>query len=156
MHSTQIGHRVRSQRQQLGLTQNGLARDVGISPSYLNLIEHNRRSIGGALLRRVADALGIDVQSLSGAEEARLAADLAEVFADPVIAGTPVPRDQAESLAGMPEIGRALLALYRAYQDARNQVETLCERVSTDPFLGQMNHRILTLITHSLHLRDPA
>lgn len=147
MQNTPVGHRVRSQRQQLGLTQSGLARRVGISPSYLNLIEHNRRSIGGALLRRVAEALEIDVQSLSGAEEARLAADLAEVLADPVVAGTPIPQELVERLAGTPAVARALLALYRAYLDARNQVETLCERVSTDPFLGQMNHRILTLIT---------
>jgi predicted transcriptional regulator/transcriptional regulator with XRE-family HTH domain len=147
MQNTPVGHRVRSQRQQLGLTQSGLAKRVGISPSYLNLIEHNRRAIGGSLLRRLAQALDIDVQSLSGAEEARLAADLEEILADPVLAATPVPRELTERLAGTPEVARAMLALYRAYLDARNQVETLCERVSTDPFLGQMNHRILTLIT---------
>ncbi|MGD8429328.1 MAG: helix-turn-helix domain-containing protein, partial [Ectothiorhodospiraceae bacterium] len=147
MQKTPVGHRVRDQRQRLGLTQTALAARVGISPSYLNLIEHNRRSIGGALLRRVAEALELDVQSLSGAEEARLTADLAEVLADPVLAEIPLDAGHAEKLAGSPETARAVLALYRAYRDAREQVETLCERVSTDPFLAQVSHQILTLIT---------
>ena len=40
----------RERRKDLGLTQTELASRVGISVSYLNLIEHNRRSIGGRLL----------------------------------------------------------------------------------------------------------
>ncbi|MDZ7809971.1 MAG: helix-turn-helix transcriptional regulator [Arhodomonas sp.] len=87
-HHPPVGQRVRHQRQHLGLTQAALARSVGISPSYLNLIEHNRRRIGGSLLRRLADVLEVDLHSLSGAEEARTEADLVEALADPVFAET--------------------------------------------------------------------
>ncbi|CAN0603602.1 unnamed protein product, partial [Ectocarpus sp. 12 AP-2014] len=66
-----IGARIRAKRGDLGLRQADLARTCGISPSYLNLIEHERRRIGGALLVRIAGALGIEPELLSdGAETA--------------------------------------------------------------------------------------
>ncbi len=43
----------------LGLQQADLARTVGISAAYLNLIEHNRRRIGGKLLIDIGRALGV-------------------------------------------------------------------------------------------------
>ena len=52
-----IGIRIRRHRMQLKQTQAGLARAVGISPSYLNLIENNKRAIGGRLLIRIAERL---------------------------------------------------------------------------------------------------
>ena len=41
------GGRIRERRIALGLRQAELAPRAGISASYLNLIEHNRRRIGG-------------------------------------------------------------------------------------------------------------
>ena len=43
------GTRIRERRIMTGLKQADLARNLGISASYLNLIEHNRRRIGGKL-----------------------------------------------------------------------------------------------------------
>ena len=56
-----IGSRIREKRIQLRIRQSKLAQTVGISPSYLNLIEHNRRRIGGKLLSDLADTLMIDI-----------------------------------------------------------------------------------------------
>ena len=61
----QIGVRIREKRVQLRIRQSQLAKIVGISPSYLNLIEHNRRRIGGKLLTDLAEALAIDIDLLS-------------------------------------------------------------------------------------------
>lgn len=58
--SALTGTRIRERRSLEGLKQADLARDVGISPSYLNLIEHNRRRIGGKLLVDLARALGLN------------------------------------------------------------------------------------------------
>ncbi|MFD1380476.1 helix-turn-helix domain-containing protein [Fodinicurvata halophila] len=84
-----VGHRLRRHRKDLGLTQMALAEAIGISPSYLNLIEHNRRPIGGGLLMRLADALGLEPGALSGSEDGRLLADLGEMTADPVFEEAP-------------------------------------------------------------------
>lgn len=53
------GTRIRERRAMGGLKQSDLARQIGISASYLNLIEHNRRRIGGKLLLDIAAALGL-------------------------------------------------------------------------------------------------
>ena len=54
-----IGFRISNRRKSLKISQAGLARLIGISPSYLNLIENNKRDVGGTLLQRVALHLGI-------------------------------------------------------------------------------------------------
>ncbi len=42
------GPKVRRIRNGLGLTQSAMAEELGISPSYLNLIERNQRPLDGA------------------------------------------------------------------------------------------------------------
>lgn len=143
-----VGHRIRARRQALGLTQAGLARAAGISPSYLNLIEHGRRSIGGALVVRIARALETDTEELSGREEGRLADDLAEMAADPGLAGAAPEAAEIPRLVGSaPELARAAVAAYRAYRDARAEADALADRVAQDPFLAEASHQVLTLIT---------
>ena len=83
------GTRIREKRMDIGLRQASLASAVGISPSYLNLIEHNRRRIGGKLLSDLARALGVDPSNLAGGADrdlldqlhsaATLAGDMAEI-----------------------------------------------------------------------------
>jgi transcriptional regulator with XRE-family HTH domain len=43
----QVGGRIRQLRRQKAISQANLARVLGISSSYLNLIEHNRRKLTG-------------------------------------------------------------------------------------------------------------
>ena len=140
----QVGHRIRAQRQNFGIPQVALAKKVGISPSYLNLIEHNKRRIGGTLLRHLANALELDVQALSGAEEARLASELAEVATDPVFAETPYSNDEAVFLASSaPQFARAILALYRALKSSQEHLGAVGEQLVQ----AEVSHQILTLIT---------
>ena len=54
------GSRIRERRVMAGQKQADLAKRIGISASYLNLIEHNRRRIGGKLLLNIAAALGVE------------------------------------------------------------------------------------------------
>ena len=67
-----IGLRISTRRKALGVSQAALARAVGVSPSYLNLIEANKRQVGGALLQRIAAELGIERDELTGEAEHRL------------------------------------------------------------------------------------
>ncbi|QDZ10131.1 helix-turn-helix domain-containing protein [Devosia ginsengisoli] len=80
-----IGFRISNRRKSLKISQAFLARSLGISPSYLNLIENNKRDIGGALLNRVAAQLDIDIDELAGRMEQKLLQDLEEAFADPMV-----------------------------------------------------------------------
>ncbi len=143
-----IGQRIRKRRQELALTQSALAARVGISSSYLNLIEHNKRAIGGAILHRIAETLELDSRALAGTEEARLIAELAEVFADSALAGVDLGHDGArEIVATSPVAARAILALYRAYGEARLRSDMIGARLGEDSFLAEASNQILSLIT---------
>ena len=45
--NTNIGSNIKKFRKKLGLQANKLAEQLGISPSYLNLIESGKRNIDG-------------------------------------------------------------------------------------------------------------
>ena len=81
-----IGLRISTRRKVLRLSQAALARRVEISPSYLNLIEANKRQVGGTLLQRIAVELDIGMDELTGESEHRLVHELVEAFADPTLA----------------------------------------------------------------------
>lgn len=69
--SALTGTRIRERRTTLRIRQADLARAAGISAAYLNLIEHNRRRVGDALLATLAQALETDPVALAeGAEGA--------------------------------------------------------------------------------------
>ncbi len=143
-----VGQRIRKQRQNLGQSQSELATRLDISPSYLNLIEHNKRPISGALLYRIAAAIGLDSSALAGTEEARLIAELGEVAADAASIGIDFSADEAGAVvANSPQAARAILGLYRAYGEARLRSDLIGEKLGEDLFLAETSHQILALIT---------
>lgn len=110
------GPRVRRLRQNLGVTQAAMAKDLGISPSYLNLVERNQRPLTAQLVLRLAETYSLDLRELSGEGETRLAAEVTEALADPVFTGlTPAAAEVMEVAAGSPAMAQAFLSLYRSY-----------------------------------------
>ncbi|MDM0043837.1 short-chain fatty acyl-CoA regulator family protein [Variovorax dokdonensis] len=149
-----IGTKVREQRKASGFTQAALAERVGISASYLNLIEGNRRNIAGALLKRIADALALPVERLDGAAERRLADELRELSSLPLLAPLGLGHDGAEELAArQPDWARAVVNLHRAFVDRGEAVNALSDRLHLDPMLRDSVH---TLITHVAAIRSAA
>ena len=115
-----IGRTVRRLRLEQRITQAALATRLGISASYLNLIEHDQRALSAGLLIKLTETLKVDLAALSGSSERQLESQLREVFADPVLAAEPVPDEEAANLAATsPAAARAILALYRAWRVAR-------------------------------------
>ena len=143
-----IGLKIRERRKDLGLTQTELAGRVGISVSYLNLIEHNKRSIGGRLLKQVADELNVGLETLDGATEQRLASDLNDVLADPLLDNVRLDPQGIGDLVGRHSAwAQALVTLHRAYLDRSQTMQALADRLNQDPFLGDAIHKILTNIS---------
>lgn len=120
MNRALIGRTLRRLRTEQGLTQQALAARLGISASYLNLIEHDQRGVTASLLIKLAETLKVDVAALSGTTERQLAVNLREVFADPMLgAEAPAEEEIYEVAAASPNAARAILALYRAWRVAR-------------------------------------
>ncbi len=141
-----IGARIRDRRREQGLTQSALAAAAGISASYLNLIEHDKRAIGGALLRRIAEILEIDVGHLSGSDDARLAQDLVELARS--FGSATLPEDSALGfVARFPDWARAFVHLHRRYRESADAALALSDRLSQDPALVEISHAVLTQVT---------
>ncbi len=97
-----------------------MAEDLGVSPSYLNLLERNQRPVTAQVLLRLAEVYELDLRSLSAESEGGGAASLAEVFADPLFKDLDVSRhDIAELTDAAPGVADAVVRLYQAYIDRR-------------------------------------
>ncbi|KMK66512.1 helix-turn-helix domain-containing protein [Puniceibacterium sp. IMCC21224] len=143
---TLTGSRIRERRIMAGLRQTDLAKRAEISASYLNLIEHNRRRIGGTLLRRIAGILGVEQALLTDGAEATLVASLREVASDQ--RGVGAELDQVEEFAGRFPGWAALLAgTGRRVAALERTVETLTDRMTHDPHLAASLHEMLTTVT---------
>lgn len=139
-----LGAKVRALRRRERMTQVHLAERLGVSASYLNLIENNRRPLTAPLLLRLAQIFHLDLQTFAASEEdARLTADLIEAFGDPIFEAHGLTNhDLRELAASSPNVARAVLTLYRSYAAARESVVTLGERVAGDGFMAAPASRL--------------
>jgi len=128
-----LGSKIRALRRQQRLTQTELARRLGISASYLNLIEHNRRTFSADLLIKLAETFPLDLKSFSPDHEGRTITELLEVFGDPLFDSNEViVQDVKELAASSPNIAHGIVRLYEAFSRARTSLQELGERVSED------------------------
>ncbi|MDP5336705.1 MAG: helix-turn-helix domain-containing protein, partial [Paracoccaceae bacterium] len=140
------GGRIRERRIALGLRQADLARVVGISASYLNLIEHSRRRIGGKLLLDLSAALGVEPSALTEGAEAALIATLRDAA---TAAPTVRPEiDGIEDLAArFPGWAEVLAERHRRVLSLERTVEQLSDRLTHDPYLAASMHEVLSTVT---------
>lgn len=143
------GTRIRERRQERGLRQAELATAVGISPSYLNLIEHGRRRIGGKLLSDIARALDLDPAALGeGPDAARLQALRAAAQAGGEAARPAPELDRAQDFADRFPGWAALVAQQgRRIEALEARVGELAARLSHDHALAQALHQVLSGVT---------
>ncbi len=146
MSEARTGSRIRTRRLEKRMKQAELARAAGISASYLNLIEHNRRRIGGALLTRLAEALGVAPDLLAQGAEAALierleAAASAADDAQPELA-------RSEEFSGQFPGWAALVAEQATRIAALDHALTrLGDRMTHDPHLAASMHDLVSIIT---------
>jgi transcriptional regulator with XRE-family HTH domain len=62
-----LGEQIREARISAGLSLRALARDLELSPSYINDIEYDRRIPSENVLMQIADLLDLDADQLLGA-----------------------------------------------------------------------------------------
>ncbi|MEP6769278.1 MAG: short-chain fatty acyl-CoA regulator family protein [Acidobacteriota bacterium] len=127
---SRLGARVRALRRQRKLSQVELAQKLGISPSYLNLIEHDQRPLTALLLLKLAQLYPVEVRSFAPEDEERRIADLSEVLGDALFEEHDVTTADLREVAGNAAVSRALVTLYRAYRDSLASLEALAANVS--------------------------
>src|SRR5258708_27369245 len=100
-----MGVRLKRLREEQRLTQAALAAKLNISLSYLNQLENNQRPLTLPVLLALNSAFGLDVQSFSEDDEARLIADLRDVLAAPALGQTISTAELRELAINMPPAG---------------------------------------------------
>ena len=114
------GARVRRLRREQRLTQAAMAEALGISTSYLNLIERDQRPVSAQILLQLVEVFDIDPRGLAGDEEARAQTQLHEVFSDPMFRDTALSRAELKDLAAAsPAAADAVARLYQSLLQSR-------------------------------------
>ena len=107
------GPSLRRLRKREGLTQAAMAASLGISPSYLNLIERNQRPLSARVLVQVIERFDFDPSSLREDEAIGGVDGLLRRFADKRFGDLGIDREEAqEFLATSPQIAAAFARLY--------------------------------------------
>ncbi len=120
------GPRIRRIRNRLGLSQTAMAGELGISPSYLNLIERNQRPLTVQILLKLAATYDIDIGALQGEAGGETLNRLREVFSDPLLAGElPGPAELIDVVDAAPNAVSGLIRLYGAYRETAERLSDL-------------------------------
>lgn len=82
-----VGTRLRQLRREHDQSQAEMAKSVGVSTTYINLLENNQRSLSVKVLMLIADAYGVDWRDLIQDDSDRLLADLRTAIQDPMFKG---------------------------------------------------------------------
>ena len=77
---TNIGSKIRKERRSKGLTQTDLSKKLGISASYLNLLESGRRTITVPLLIKIGNELSLSLKDLTVESNKRILSDVIEII----------------------------------------------------------------------------
>ena len=142
------GSRLRRLRLKLGFSQAAFAQSLGLSASYLNLMERDQRPLTAQVVLKLSGMEGVDVAELATSEAAHgLLQPLREMVADPLLAGEVPPGNElGEALQAAPNFAAAALKLYGAYRetlrrlgDAARGLPTTSREAGVDDWLGIRN-----------------
>jgi XRE family transcriptional regulator, fatty acid utilization regulator len=99
-----------------------MAKALGISASYVNLLENNERSVSVQVLLRLFDAYGVDWREIAEDDGTGQLADLRAALQDPIFEARPDLAQMRAALVHAPDLAGAFLRLHRAWQAANDQL----------------------------------
>lgn len=146
MASPLIGSKIREQRQILRIKQGELAKKAGISPSYLNLIEHNKRTIAGRPLTLIAEALNLSPSDLTQTIDDSLLDSLKTAALQFDESKAEVDR-LTEFASRFPGWSKLVALLSKHNEQQSETLTVLSDRLSYDPFFRDTTFAILSHIT---------
>lgn len=128
------GARLRRLRRELGLSQAEFAETLGISASYLTLLERNQRPVTARVLLALAESHDVDVRAFAAESDRQTVSDLTEALGDPVLKGAELDqRDIRELADAHPRAAEAMARLFQAYREAQGNAAELASRLADGP-----------------------
>jgi XRE family transcriptional regulator, fatty acid utilization regulator len=126
MLKTFIGPRLRRLRLEQGQTQGQMGKALGISTSYVNLLEKNERSVSVPVLLKLFEVYGVDWRDIAEDDDTATLADLRAVLQDDLFEGhrPDLPQLRAAQVHA-PDLVAAFLKVHRAWLAATDQLMSL-------------------------------
>ncbi|MDU8928103.1 short-chain fatty acyl-CoA regulator family protein [Alisedimentitalea sp. MJ-SS2] len=123
MEKTFIGSQLRQLRQSHGETQAQMAKRLGISPAYVNLLESNQRSLSVKVLLSITEIYGVEWRDLLSNEDEKRLPELRAAMRDPIFAGN--EPDLLELRAALDHSPRFVARFLQIYDSHRNLTDRL-------------------------------
>jgi hypothetical protein len=136
------GARLKRLRRSLKLTQSRMAEELGVSASYLNLMERNQRPITAQVLIRLVEIYDLDIGVFSAEPEQRTFLALREAASDPVLASLGLDDHDLKELNEVHPLGaQAIVNLHKAHRNLTHTIAGLSEKVSGNVGFGGSTQR---------------
>ena len=134
---TFVGPRLRQLRREHGHTQAEMATRLGVSPAYINLMEHNQRSLSVRVLVGLLEVYGVDWQELVQDKDDRIFEDMRAALKDPVFGGGAVDlRELRSAVENAPMLAGHFLRLHQEYRTMLENVMKLGHERMPDEMLS--------------------
>ena len=128
-----IGRRLRELRLERGLQQADVARQLGVSGAYLNLIEKGKRTVQLPLLWKALSYFSLEMEDFMASLGERRAPDaLAKLLDEPLLRSLGITDDDIADFSGEPKRTATLVALFNMYKNTRTQLEQLATRLAEE------------------------
>jgi predicted transcriptional regulator/transcriptional regulator with XRE-family HTH domain len=120
---TFIGPQLRQLRRDRGETQAQMAKALGVSTGYVNLLENNQRSLSVRLLATLADIYDVDWRDLVRDESSGLLAEMRNVLKDPLFGnGGPDLQELRSAIDHAPRLVEQFLRLYGMHRTTLERI----------------------------------
>tara|TARA_Y100000590_G_scaffold377598_1_gene443948 strand:+ start:2563 stop:3987 length:1425 start_codon:yes stop_codon:yes gene_type:complete len=127
----QIGHKIKTKRRKLGISQLDLSKKLSISPSYLNLIESGKRKINLDFLLKLSDELGIEISDISKKTDTNLYQNLMDLLGDNLFEDLDITNFEIKEVVNTnPLIAKALVKLGDNYKKKNQDIVSKVENIS--------------------------
>lgn len=128
-----VGHRLRALRLSKNIKQADAARELGVSPAYLNLIEKGKRVTPFPLLWKALRFFQVDPEAFMGElGEGRVDEALAKLLDEPLLKTLNLDPDSLQSLSAEPKLAGTVAALFNLYKNTRSQLENVMAQLSSE------------------------
>ncbi len=131
--NTSIGTRLRELRLERNLTQADVAKRLGVSPAYLNLIEKGRRAAQLPLVWKALEIFQVEVEPfMASLGEARVDEGLAKLLEEPLLRTLDVDERDLQAMSAEPKIATTIATLFNLYKNTRSQLDQLIVAMRRD------------------------
>lgn len=128
-----VGMRLRSLRLARNVKQTDAARDLGVSPAYLNLIEKGKRVTPFPLLWKALRYFEQDPeQFMSSLGQGRADEALAKLLDEPLLKSLDIDSESIQHLSAEPKLAGTVAALFNLYKNTRTQLENVLAQLSVE------------------------